>query len=65
VLSTDPFVTTDPELLPLEEVIARSDVFVVATPHAAYASVDLGGKPALDVWNILPRQTADPLHRAR
>jgi UDP-N-acetyl-D-mannosaminuronic acid dehydrogenase len=59
VLSTDPFVTNDPDLLPLEEVIARSDVFVVATPHAAYASADLGGKPAFDVWNILPRPILD------
>jgi UDP-N-acetyl-D-mannosaminuronic acid dehydrogenase len=59
VLSTDPFVTNDPELLPLDEVIARADIFVVATPHAAYASADLGGKPVFDVWNVVPRQVLD------
>jgi len=59
VLATDPFVTNDPELLPLDEVIARSDVFIVATPHAAYASADLGDKPVFDVWNIVPRRVID------
>jgi UDP-N-acetyl-D-mannosaminuronic acid dehydrogenase len=61
VLSTDPFVTNDPELLPLAEVVARGDIFVVATPHAAYASADLGGKPVFDVWNILQRPVLDAL----
>ena len=52
VLSTDPYVTNDPDLLPLHQVIERSDVFVVATPHAEYASIDLRGKPVFDVWNL-------------
>ena len=29
VLTTDPFVTTDPELLPFDEVIARSDLLIL------------------------------------
>jgi UDP-N-acetyl-D-mannosaminuronic acid dehydrogenase len=53
VLSTDPFVTTDPELVPLDEVIANSDILILCTPHAAYAQVDLKGKPVLDVWGHL------------
>ena len=36
VLTTDPFVTNDAELLPLEEVIARSDFLVVCAPHQRY-----------------------------
>ena len=36
VLTTDPFVTTDPDLLPLDEVIARSDLLILCTPHACY-----------------------------
>ncbi|MCK9908264.1 nucleotide sugar dehydrogenase [Microbacteriaceae bacterium K1510] len=53
VLSTDPFVTTDPSLLPLEQVIARSDIMVLCTPHSAYASADFKDKPVIDVWGFL------------
>ena len=53
VLTTDPFVTIDPELLPLDEVIARSDILILCTPHNSYRSVDLKGKPVVDVWGLL------------
>jgi UDP-N-acetyl-D-mannosaminuronic acid dehydrogenase len=53
VLTTDPFVTTDPELKPLDEVVERSDLLILCTPHAAYAQADLKGKPVLDVWGHL------------
>jgi UDP-N-acetyl-D-mannosaminuronic acid dehydrogenase len=53
VLTTDPFVTTDPELVPLDEVITNSDILILCTPHAAYAQADLKGKPVLDVWGHL------------
>ncbi len=53
VLTTDPFVTTDPELLPLDEVVARSDLLVLCAPHAAYRTLDFAGKPVLDVWGAL------------
>lgn len=53
VLTTDPFVTADPDLLPLDEVIARSDVLILCTPHASYKSADLKGKPVVDVWGML------------
>jgi len=56
VLTTDPFVTTDPDLLPLDEVLRRSDLLVVCTPHSAYRNLDLGAKPAVDIWNILPKR---------
>jgi UDP-N-acetyl-D-mannosaminuronic acid dehydrogenase len=52
VLTTDPFVTTDPELLPLDEVISRSDLLILCAPHAAYRRLDLGGKPVVDVWGF-------------
>jgi UDP-N-acetyl-D-mannosaminuronic acid dehydrogenase len=52
VLSTDPFVRVDPELLPLDEVISRSSVLVLGVPHAVYANLDLQGKPLVDVWNF-------------
>jgi len=53
VLTTDPFVTVDPDLLPLDEVIARSDVLILCTPHMSYKSADLKGKPVVDVWGLL------------
>ena len=53
VLTTDPFVTTDPELLPLDEVIARSDLLILCTPHLCYKSADFAGKPVVDVWGFL------------
>jgi UDP-N-acetyl-D-mannosaminuronic acid dehydrogenase len=53
VLTTDPFVTADPDLLPLDEVIARSDILILCTPHASYMSADLKGKPVVDVWGML------------
>ena len=53
VLTTDPFVKTDPAILPLDQVIARSDILILCTPHAAYANLDLKGKPVVDVWGFL------------
>ena len=53
VLTTDPLVTDDPELLPLDEVIARSDLLILCTPHRIYRNVDFKGKPMVDVWGSL------------
>jgi UDP-N-acetyl-D-mannosaminuronic acid dehydrogenase len=53
VLTADPFVTTDPAILPLEQVVARSDILILCTPHSAYADADLKGKPVVDVWGFL------------
>ncbi|MDO8794162.1 MAG: nucleotide sugar dehydrogenase [Vicinamibacterales bacterium] len=53
VLTTDPFVTVDPVLLPVETVVAQSDLLVLATPHRAYRTLDMGGKPLVDIWNAV------------
>jgi UDP-N-acetyl-D-mannosaminuronic acid dehydrogenase len=53
VLTTDPFVTTDPELLALEEIIGRSDLLILCAPHSAYRDLDFAGKPVVDVWGFL------------
>jgi UDP-N-acetyl-D-mannosaminuronic acid dehydrogenase len=50
VLTTDPFVTTDPDLMPLDTVIAKSDLLILCAPHAAYKTADFKGKPVFDVW---------------
>ncbi len=54
VLCTDPNVTeeTDPTLIPLEDVIAKADIIIIATPHAEYRGLVID-KPVADVWNIL------------
>jgi UDP-N-acetyl-D-mannosaminuronic acid dehydrogenase len=54
VLGTDPYVTeeTDDTLLPLEHVLAKADILVIATPHQAYRSIETD-KPVADVWNLL------------
>ena len=53
VLTTDPFVTSDPELRPLEEVIAKSDLLILCAPHAVYRDINVRGKPVFDVWGHL------------
>jgi UDP-N-acetyl-D-mannosaminuronic acid dehydrogenase len=53
VLTTDPFVTTDPDLRPLEEVIAESNLLILCAPHAAYRGADFKGRPVFDVWGHL------------
>jgi UDP-N-acetyl-D-mannosaminuronic acid dehydrogenase len=55
VLTTDPFVKSDPELRPLEEVIAKSDLFILCAPHQAYRALDFAGKPVVDVWGALEK----------
>ena len=52
VLCADPYVTVDPSLLPQEEVIARSDLLVIATPHREYRNL-VTDKPVADIWNVL------------
>lgn len=55
VLTTDPYVNGDPDLLPLDDVIARSDLMILCAPHARYRDLDLGGKPVVDIWGFLTR----------
>jgi UDP-N-acetyl-D-mannosaminuronic acid dehydrogenase len=55
VLTTDPFVSGDPDLLPLDEVIARSDLLILCTPHLCFKDADLKDKPVVDVWGFLDR----------
>ena len=52
VMCTDPYVTTDPALRPLPDVIAKSDLLVIAAPHPEYREL-VTDKPVADMWNIL------------
>lgn len=53
VLCTDPMVSkeADPSLLPLNEVIDKSDILILATPHPEYAQL-ASSKLLVDVWGL-------------
>ena len=52
VLCADPYVTVDENLLPQDEVIARSDLLIIAAPHPGYRELRTT-KPVADIWNVL------------
>jgi UDP-N-acetyl-D-mannosaminuronic acid dehydrogenase len=51
VLCADPYVTVDPNLVPVEQVIAESDLLVVGAPHQCFAGLELN-VPVVDIWNL-------------
>ena len=52
VLCADPYVRVDENLLPQDEVITRSDLLIIATPHPEYRGL-VTDKPIADIWNVL------------
>lgn len=59
VLTTDPYVMNDPDLLPLDTVIDRSDLLILCAPHSVYRDLDTGGKPVFDIWgHVRPKLLA-------
>jgi UDP-N-acetyl-D-mannosaminuronic acid dehydrogenase len=52
VLCTDPYVTVDPGLLPLADVVSGSDLLIIGAPHPEYRDL-VTDKPVADIWNIL------------
>jgi len=52
VLCTDPYVIDD-RLVPLERVVAESDILVLGAPHTPYRQLEIGGKDVVDVWGAL------------
>lgn len=57
VLCSDPYVRAS-DLVPAEELISRSDVIVIATPHKVYKRLDYRGKPVFDIWNLRGKGTS-------
>ncbi|MDQ2750028.1 MAG: nucleotide sugar dehydrogenase [Pseudonocardiales bacterium] len=51
VLTSDPHVSVDPDLVPLDQVIAEADIYILATPHAEYRELKLT-KPVADIWDV-------------
>jgi UDP-N-acetyl-D-mannosaminuronic acid dehydrogenase len=60
VLTTDPFVSPaiDPDLEPLDQVIAGSDLMILCAPHALYKAADFKGKPVYDLWGHVDAPSA-------
>ncbi len=56
VLCTDHYVKTDPSLLPLNEVMDRSDLLIIAAPHPEYKNLS-SDKRIVDIWNLLGNGT--------
>ena len=52
VLCTDPLVSGDPDLLPLDEVLVRADLLVIGAPHSQYRDLRTD-KPVVDIWNLM------------
>jgi UDP-N-acetyl-D-mannosaminuronic acid dehydrogenase len=51
VLCTDPYVTTDTDLIPLEQLLNRADLLIIGAPHRAYADIQVVA-PIVDIWNL-------------
>jgi len=54
VLCTDPYVTVDADLTPLDAVLRDADLLIVATPHPDYATLE-PRVPIVDLFNVLGR----------
>jgi UDP-N-acetyl-D-mannosaminuronic acid dehydrogenase len=55
ILTTDPYVTGDPDLKPLKDVLAQSDLLILCAPHTEYKDLRLDGAVVIDVWNFLSK----------
>lgn len=51
VLCHDPYVTSDPDLRSLDDVLSAADLLVIGAPHERYRSLDFEG-PILDIWRL-------------
>jgi UDP-N-acetyl-D-mannosaminuronic acid dehydrogenase len=52
VLCADPYVTSDPRLLPQRQVEEQADLLIIAAPHPRYRNLATS-KPVADIWNVL------------
>jgi UDP-N-acetyl-D-mannosaminuronic acid dehydrogenase len=52
VLTSDPFVTIDSNLIDESELIAESDIIIIGAPHLKYRKLETP-KPLIDIWNLL------------
>jgi UDP-N-acetyl-D-mannosaminuronic acid dehydrogenase len=51
VRCTDPYVTVDESLVPLDEVLESCDLLIIGAPHPEYADLATT-KPVVDLWGL-------------
>ena len=51
VLCADPYVKSDHNLVPEQDVLERSDLIVIGAPHRRYAGMRIG-PPVVDIWGV-------------
>lgn len=51
VLTSDPYVKNDGELVSEDWVLAESDLLIIAAPHIRYKDL-ISDKPIIDIWNL-------------
>lgn len=56
VLCTDPYVTVDPTLSPLDEVLERASLLVIGAPHVEYVKLK-SPAPIIDIWGVTGQGT--------
>lgn len=49
VVCSDPYVTTDPSLIPQGAAVAQADILLIGVPHPEYRCLDTD-KPIVDIW---------------
>jgi UDP-N-acetyl-D-mannosaminuronic acid dehydrogenase len=54
VLCSDPYVP-DPQLVPMEEVLEKAEVIIIAAPHRAYRGLGVDGREIVDIWGVTGR----------
>ena len=59
VLTSDPYVKDDHDLIDLDQVITQSDLLFLCVPHSQYKNLSLGEKPVIDVWGFLTDHATD------
>lgn len=57
VLTADPYVNNDSDLVDEERVIAESDLLIIAAPHLRYKDL-VTNKPVIDIWNLRGKGSA-------
>ena len=51
VLCTDPYVTVDDDLVPLDQVLDKASLLIIAAPHKEYATLPTT-TPVIDIWGL-------------
>jgi UDP-N-acetyl-D-mannosaminuronic acid dehydrogenase len=51
VLTHDPYVSVDPALVPIEQILGESDLLIIGAPHSMYRMMETD-LPVVDLWNL-------------